>query len=209
MNGPLATHTRCVILTILSKFKNVHPSFIPNYIYGCGISMSKCRPGKCYPKKYLDLLRHQAQVSLVYGELGKIIPFFSLVTLKDYRASLVGWPVLSLSIIRVGRGVLTKLMPGTVVETKAFFLGLPTERGSFRSCQCGALFISIRNQIPLPVILPTLLRLVWTSGFAWRNPRSCSTFHTFPRLCGCSYLSSQPRMWFCLCVRYDNTEITE
>ena len=73
------------------------------------------------PKKYLDLLRYQAQVSLVYGELGKIIPFFSLVTLKDYRASLVGWPVLSLSIIRVGRGVLTKLMPGTVVERKAFF----------------------------------------------------------------------------------------
>ena len=76
---------------------------------------------QCYLKKYLDLLRYQAQVSLVYGELGKIIPFFSLVTLKDYRASLVGWSVLSLSIIRVGRGVLTKLMPGTVVETKAFF----------------------------------------------------------------------------------------
>ena len=94
-------------------------------------------------------------------------------------------------------------------RNKSFFLGLPTERGSFRGCQCGALFISIRNQIPLPVILPTLLRLVWASGFAWRNPRSCSTFHTFPRLCGCSYLSSQPRMWFCLCVRYDNTEITE
>jgi len=96
--------------------------------------------GPNYAKIYRMIFLHFSAAKIVSTtvacvELSKIIPFFSLVTLKDYYTSLAGWPVLSLSIIHVRRDVLTKLMPDTVVMTVRAVRGVrppfPLNSGSF------------------------------------------------------------------------------